>query len=158
MTASQSELNNNQAQRVLAETLASPCCQIRPIYQTTPGVQVVTPFTRPDAAPVRVFVIEYPDHYLVTDSGETMGWLAFAVFKQPIGSANDAQLEAVNRICRQAGVNHRMGHLYTEKRELSELRDAVHAVTQASLGVAAVYEWHQAFALPTKPDDETVDE
>ena len=99
------------------------------------AVRVRTPMLYPDGDLVDAFVVEQGGEYLVTDFGDTLGWLR-------MHSASDGltpkQRGMADDVCRDLGVGRDRGQLTLRCRDRAEIADAVHRLGQAAVRIADI--------------------
>ena len=97
------------------------------------GVRVRTPMLLPDRDLVDVFVIERNGKFVVTDYGDTLGWMGVqSVRSKP----PKAQVAMIQHVCRSLGLVMDHGELMVKDVPFDRLPDAVFRVAQGVVRVA----------------------
>ena len=99
------------------------------------SVRVRTPLLYPDGGLIDVFVIERSGEYLVTDHGDSLGWLGMQTASDRL-TAN--QNEMIDDICLGLGIRRDRGQLTATCEKPFAIADAIHRLGQAALRVADV--------------------
>ena len=104
-------------------------CSLRP----RGDLHVRTPLYRPDGDGVDLFVAQHDDGAIVTDYGDTLGWLFSAA---GITNLSDGQRAWVDDVNLMLGTQMHKGQLSTTCRDPDDLADAIMRVAQASIRIA----------------------
>lgn len=109
------------------------------LYKCSPapkeGVRVRTPMTLPDGDLVDVFVLERDDGYVVTDFGDTLGWLWA---QSPSPQLTKKQRAMVDDACFTLGVEMVDGQLAIRGVARERVAESVLRLSQAAMRVADV--------------------
>ena len=125
------------------------CAGLPSVFECEPGlcddVRVRTPFLYPDGDALDIFVEERDGHCVLTDGGETLGWL----WMQSVsGELSAKQRYLLDEICRAtAGVEHQQGELTVRCERPEKLAEAVFRLAQAMLRVSDLW-FLEATAAP----------
>ena len=115
------------------------------LYECEPapkeGIRVRTPMLLPDGDMVDVFVLERDGGYVVTDFGDTLGWLWMQSGRSRLAKKQRAM---VDDACFNLGVEIIDGQLAIRGVERKHVADAVLRLSQAAMRVADV-----SFVFPT---------
>ncbi|MCY4175099.1 MAG: DUF1828 domain-containing protein [Acidimicrobiaceae bacterium] len=114
------------------------------------SVRVRTPFMYPDGDIVDLFVDERDGKHLVTDYGESLGWLQM---QSPRDQLTSNQLRMIDDVCLTLGVELKRGQLTLQCTDASELGDVVHRLGQAAVRVSDIW-----FTLRTRAVTSVADE
>ena len=99
------------------------------------SVRVRTPLTHPDGTLVDLFLIPGDDQKIVvTDSGDTIGWLR----TQSAGGLTGSQDEKVSRLCRNLNVERSQGRITVIARDSMTLGESVARVAQAAVLISHI--------------------
>jgi hypothetical protein len=101
--------------------------------------------TLPDGDLIDVFMLERGGEYIVTDFGDTLGWLRM---QSPRSNLTQKQQAMVGDICLTLGVEQHKGQLVLHRAEVRSLPEAVLLLAQAAMRVASVWFTFPTFALP----------
>ena len=119
------------------------CSQISatlpPLFECSPapyeGVRVQTPLMYPDGGIVDVFILERQNEYVLTDFGETLGWLRM---QSASDSLSPRQSGFVNDVCRTLGIRLERGQLTLRINKNDALGEAVLRLAQAVVRVSDI--------------------
>lgn len=100
------------------------------------ALRVRTPFMYPDGDIVDIFVEEGQVKYLLTDFGETIGWLRTQTFS---GELTTNQLLMIEDVCTTLGIRLDNGQLTLICSDISELGDSVIRLAQACVRVSDIW-------------------
>ena len=100
------------------------------------AVRVWTPFLYPDGDVIDVFVEQWGEDYILTDYGDTLGWLRSQSFRDKL---TDSQSALIDDVCLTLGVSFKQGQLVLRCVEASALSEAVHRMGQAMIRVADIW-------------------
>lgn len=100
------------------------------------SVRVRTPFMYPDGDIVDVFVEERGGKFVVTDYGESLGWLQMQSVRDQL-TANQRQM--AEDVCLTLGVELVHGQLTMPCDNASGLSDAIHRLGQAAVRVSDIW-------------------
>lgn len=100
------------------------------------AVRVRTPFMYPDGDIVDVFVEERGGKPVVTDYGESLGWLQMQSVRDQL-TGNQRQI--VDDVCVTLGVELNRGQLTLRCADVSSLGDAIHRLGQAAVRVSDIW-------------------
>lgn len=99
------------------------------------AVRVLMPLTYPDGDFIEVFVVERDGAFLVTDHGDSLGWLRLQSVSEDLTTN---QRDTIEDICKGLGVRHQHGQLALHCEGLATLADAIHRLGQAALRIADI--------------------
>ena len=106
-------------------------------FELTPwpdgGVRVRTPLLLPDRDMIDVFVVERDGGFVVTDYGDTLGWIAVQSVKNKVPQS---QLALIQEVCRSLGLVIDHGEIVARDVSLDQLPSAVFSVAQGIMRVA----------------------
>lgn len=100
------------------------------------SIRVRTPFMYPDGDIVDVFVEERDGRPVVTDYGESLGWLQMQSLRDQL---TGNQLQMVEDVCLTLGVELDRGQLTLRCADVSALGDAIHRLGQAAVRVSDIW-------------------
>ena len=100
------------------------------------GVRVRTPMLFPDGGVVDVFVLERGNDYLVTDFGDTLGWLGIQSVSQ---QRSPKQQMLIQDVCRTLGIEMREDQLLIPSVDMATLGESVMRLAQAALRVSDLW-------------------
>lgn len=99
------------------------------------AVRVRTPLLYPDGDLIDLFVLERDGEYLVTDYGDTLGWLSTQSVSDDL-TVNQSRL--IEDVCMTLGIEQNGGQMTLHVHNHRALADAVHRLGQAALRVADI--------------------
>ena len=99
------------------------------------AVRVRTPMLYPDGDLIDAFVVEQGGEYLVTDFGDTLGWLQMHSVSD---SLTPNQRGRADDVCQDLGVERDRGQLTLRCRDRTEIANAVHRLGQAAVRIADI--------------------
>ena len=114
------------------------------------GVRVRTPMLYPDGGVVDVFVLEQDGTYVLTDFGDTLGWLRMQTIN-PRRTSKQKQL--INDACHTLGVEFYRGQLVLRSKSTADLGETVTRLAQAAVRVSDIW-----FTLRSRSFDFTGEE
>ena len=114
------------------------------------SVRVRTPFMYPDGDIVDVFVEERGGESVVTDYGESLGWLQMQSVRDQL-TGNQRQM--VEDVCLTLGVELDRGQLTLRCANASALSDAIHRLGQAAVRVSDLWFTMRARSVETTADE-----
>lgn len=114
------------------------------------GVRIRTPFWYPDGGIVDLFVKERGGHYVVTDYGESLGWLRLQSLSR---RRSPKQQRLVQDVCLTLGVELFKGQLIIRCDSRARLADCILRMGQAAVRVSDLW-----FTLRTRSVESTTDE
>jgi hypothetical protein len=98
-------------------------------------IRIETPFLYPDGDVIDLFYKDEGDDIILTDFGETLGWLQMQTVSQRQSSK---QRQLINDICLTHGINLHHGMLMVRLKQFDDLSDAVIRLSQAALRVSDI--------------------
>ena len=113
-------------------------------------IRIRTPFLYPDGDVIDLFYKEEGEYVILTDLGETLGWLQMQTAAQQ-KSAKQRQL--INDICLNLNVQLYRGMLMIRLKRSDDLAQAVMRLSQAALRVSDLW-----FIFRSQADEPAVDE
>ena len=114
------------------------------------SVRVRTPFMYPDGDIVDVFVEERGGESVVTDYGESLGWLQMQSVRDQL-TGNQRQM--VDDVCLTLGVELDRGQLKLRCANASALSDAIHRLGQAAVRVSDIWFTIRSRAVASVADE-----
>ena len=122
-------------------------CSVRP----QGDLHVRTPLYRPDGDGVDLFVAQNGTRTIVTDYGDTLGWLFSAA---GIGDLTAGQCAWIDDVNRTLGTKMHNGQLHITCEDPTSLADALTRVAQASIRIADLALALQHFGTTDFPIEE----
>ncbi len=119
------------------------------------SVRVRTPMTLPDGDLIDVFMIERDRGYVVTDFGDTLGWLRM---QSPRSNLTQKQQAMVDDICLTLGIEQRKGQLVLHCADARSVPEAVLLLAQGAMRVASVWFTFPTFTAPLADANARADE
>jgi hypothetical protein len=113
-------------------------------------IRIRTPFIYPDGDVIDLFYKEDGEYVLLTDLGETLGWLRMQTTDQRKSSQ---QRQFINDICQNLDVQLYRGMLTIRLKRSDDLAQAVMRLSQATLRVSDLW-----FIFRNQADELAVDE
>ena len=127
---------------------------VPPLFVCSPapqeGVRVRTPMLYPDGGVVDVFVLERNGRYIVTDFGDTLGWLGLQSVSQKRTQEQDALLKDV---CLTLRIENQRDQLMLRDVSRGALGDSVLRVAQAAVRVSDLWFTMRSQAIQTTADE-----
>ena len=114
------------------------------------GVRVRTPMLYPDGGVVDVFVLERNGRYIVTDFGDTLGWLGLQSVSQKRTKKQDALIQDV---CLTLRIESQRDQLMLRDVSRGALGDSVLRVAQAAVRVSDLWFTLLSQAIQTTADE-----
>ncbi len=114
------------------------------------AVRVRTPLLYPDGDLIDLFVLEQDGTYLLTDYGDTLGWLRM---QSVSGELTENQRALVDDVCLTLDIRRDRGQLILRVSERTEIADALHRLGQAALRIADVQFTFQPHATRSIADE-----
>ena len=114
------------------------------------SVRVRTPFMYPDGDIVDVFVEERGGESVVTDYGESLGWLQMQSVRDQL-TGNQRQM--VEDVCLTLGVELDRGQLTLRCANALALSDAIHRLGQAAVRVSDIWFTIRSRAVASVADE-----
>ena len=129
----------------LCESIANSLTVLFECAVTPTGeVQVCTPILYPDGGVVDVFVKKAPDHYVVTDYGDALGWL---LMQSANGKLSPKQRSLLDDLLLTQNIALDNGELQVRCWDLASLSEAVQLVSQTVVLISDL-QWKES---PRRP-------
>ena len=127
---------------------------VPPLFVCSPapreGVRVRTPMLYPDGGVVDVFVLERNGRYIVTDFGDTLGWLGLQSVSHNRTKRQDALIQDV---CLTLRIENQHDQLMLRDVSSGALGDSVLRVAQAAVRVSDLWFTLRSQAIQTTADE-----
>ena len=111
------------------------------------GVRVRTPMLYPDGGVVDIFVLEQDGSYILTDFGDTLGWLRMQTINP---RRTSKQIQLIDDACNTLGVECHRGQLVLRSTSAADLGETVSRLAQAAVRVSDIW-----FTLRSRSFDST---
>ena len=125
------------------------------LYQCSPSkegkVRIATPFLYPDGDIVEVFIVPTTDGFVVTDYGESLGWLRMQSSRQ--GKLSPKQQSLLDDVCLTLGVEFDHGQLSLRCDRIDEIPKVVQRLGQAAVRVSDLWFTFRTRAVEALPDE-----
>ncbi len=118
------------------------------------AVRIRTPFMYPDGDLVDLFALDRPDGLLLTDFGDTLGWLGMQSTTPRLGNK---QHRLAADACRSLGVRLEAGHLVLRAIGEADLGEAVQRLALAAVRVSDLWFTMRAVAARPRTQEEVSD-
>ena len=114
------------------------------------GVRVRTPMLYPDGGVVDVFILERGSDYLVTDFGDTLGWLGIQSASQ---QRSPKQQMLIRDVCQTLNIELRQDQLVISSVQRATLGESVMRLAQAAVRVSDLWFTFRSQSFQTTADE-----
>lgn len=112
-------------------------------------IRIETPFIYPDGDIIDLFLKEEKEHILLTDLGETVGWLLMQTLEEDL---SPKQYQLIHSICFTHGVEYCRGALTIWLKPSDDLAEAIMRLSQVASRVSDLW-----FTFKIGADKQTID-